>query len=50
MKTYFFFETQKAQNSQKGFHKSLFKNLKSTKEFCENPFVDFVPFVFQNHV
>ena len=48
MKTYFF-ETQKAQSPQKGFHKSLLCLLGFKKDFCENLFVDFVPFVFQKN-
>ena len=48
-----FFETQKEQKKQKCFHKRLLYVLRFTdmlqkiKNFCENPFVSFVPFVFQ---
>jgi len=47
-----FFETQKEQKLQKDFHKSsyIISRLicsKNKKNFCENPFVTFVPFVFQ---
>jgi len=51
-----FFETQKAQKKQKSFHKRLLYVLRFTgmlqkaKAFCENPFVSFVPFVFQKNV
>jgi len=47
-----FFETQKEQKKQKGFHKRLLYVLRFTgvllkKNFYESPFVSFVPFVFQ---
>jgi len=51
-----FFETQEEQKTQKNFHKRLLYVLRFTdmlqkiKNFCENSFVSFVPFVFQKNV
>jgi len=51
---FFYFETQKAQKSTKGFHKSFFNfsfvksfYVKKNKNFCEALLCSFVPFVFQ---
>jgi len=44
----FFIKNVKRNLKDKIFYEYVFFFL-NKKDFCEKPFVDFVPFVFQNH-